>query len=105
MSIAFRIRLRLFATASGGRATAIRSDYRPDWDLGSTWRGRPTLNGGRVMLEDRPELSPGAEGIARVEPLAPEFWEGVRPGQIIPMHEGSRVVGEATVLETLDPEF
>lgn len=100
----FRVRLRLLA--EGGRRRPIVSDYRPDWNVGNTWLGAPTINGGPVFLEDRTELAPGAEGLARIAPLVPELWGRVAPGSVITMHEGSHVVGYATVLEILSrPEY
>lgn len=95
----FKVRLRLLESEPGGRKGPIFSDYRPSWDLGNTWLGEATLNDGRVFLEDRDELAPGAEGLARIEPLASELWGRVRPGSVIAMQEGKRVVGYATVLE------
>ena len=95
----FKVRLRLLETEEGGRKGPIFSDYRPSWDLGNTWLGEATINDGRVFLEDRDELAPGAEGLARIEPLACEFWGRVRPGSVIAMQEGKRLVGYATVLE------
>lgn len=94
----FRVELRVLSTEKGGRTTRILSDYRPNWDLGNTWLGAPSINDGRVFLEDCTEIVPGGEGLARIEPLAPEFWGRVRPGSVIPMQEGSRVVGYARIL-------
>ena len=65
-------RLRLVSTDAGGRTTGIRSNYRPTFDLGSTWQGLPTLNDGRVVLVDREELAPGDEGTVTIEPLFPD---------------------------------
>ncbi len=96
--LVFSVRVRLLPTELGGRTGPILTDYRPSWDLGNTWLGEATINDGRVSLEGCAELAPGAEGLARVEPLAPEFWGGVRVGSVISMQEGNRVVGHATVL-------
>jgi hypothetical protein len=96
--LTFSVRLRLIAAQDGGKRSPIRSDYRPDWDLGASWEGKPTLNGGRVFLHVRQEIAPGEEGLASIEPLAPEFWNGVQIGAVLPMHEGPRVVGYATVI-------
>ena len=96
--LAFDARLRLLTTAQGGRKGPVFGDYRPSWDLGNTWLGEPTINDGRVFLEGCTEIAPGTEGLARVEPLAPEFWGGVRVGSVIAMQEGNHVVGHATVL-------
>jgi hypothetical protein len=97
----FRVELRLLPTEKGGRSRPVFDDYRPNWNLGNKWLGEPTVNDGRVFLEGSTELPPGAEGLARIEPLVPELWGGVRPGSTIPMQEGSRVVGYARVLEII----
>lgn len=96
--LVFSVRVRLLPTERGGRQVPIMSDYRPSWNLGNTWLDEPTINDGRVFLEGCTEIAPGTEGLARVEPLAPEFWGDVRVGSVIAMQEGNRVVGHATVL-------
>jgi hypothetical protein len=93
-----QVRLRLLSTAEGGKTKPIYSDYRPHWNTGATWTGAPVLSDARVMLEDRDALHPGEECIARLEPLFPEFWDQVRVGAALTMHEGSRELGHATVL-------
>jgi hypothetical protein len=99
--LSFLARLRLLATAEGGRRTPILSDYRPSWDLGNTWQGRPTVNDGKVFLQDVDELAPGAEGLVRIEPMEPELWGRIEAGAVIAMQEGSKVVGHATILQIL----
>jgi hypothetical protein len=102
--LSFKVRLRLLSTAEGGRKSRIFSDYPPSWDLGNTWHGQPTINDGRVLLDGIDELAPGAEGPAFIQPLADEFWGGVDVGTVLPMQEGSRVVGYATVTAVTWPE-
>jgi hypothetical protein len=102
--LAFSARLRLVSTADGGRTTAIRSNYRPTFDLGGTWQGLPALNDGRVILVSREELAPGDEGPVKIEPLFPEFWGSLRTGLAIPMQEGSRIVGYATITDVTRSE-
>jgi hypothetical protein len=97
--LSFKVRLRLLPTESGGRSRPIFNDYRPSWDLKNTWHGTPTINDGRVLLDGISELAPGAEGPAILEPLAPEFWGAVGVGAVLPMQEGARLVGYATVTE------
>lgn len=91
--LAFKVRLRLLPTGLGGRSRPIRTDYRPNWNLGST------LNDGTVLLDGVSQLAPGDEGPAILEPLAPEYWGAVEVGAVLPMQEGNRVVGHATVTE------
>jgi hypothetical protein len=102
--IAFTAHLRLVPTDEGGRKTPIRSNYRPMFDLGATWQGRPALNDGRVMLMDRDELAPGQVGTVRIEPLYAEFWGTVRPGMVFPMQEGARILGWATISDVVRAE-
>ena len=94
----FRVALRLLPTAEGGRQGPIARDYRPNWNLGHLWDGEPTVHSGRVFLDEHAWLHPGEEGVATVEPLAPEFWGGAVPGATFPVQEGSRVIGHARVL-------
>lgn len=90
-------RLRLTPTDAGGRKTPIRSNYRPTFDLGLSWMGKPAVNDARIMLIDRDELAPGAEGIVRIEPMFAEFWANIREGAVVPVLEGARVVGHAAI--------
>jgi Domain of unknown function (DUF5063) len=102
--IVFTARVRLVPIDEGGRKTPICSNYRPMFDLGETWQGHPVLNDGRVTLVERDELTPGEEGTVRIEPLCPEFWGAVRPAMVIPMQEGARIVGWATISEVTRAE-
>jgi hypothetical protein len=95
---------RIVPTDEGGREDPIRSNYRPMFDLGGTWQGRPALNDGRVILVECDELAPGQEVTVRIEPLYPEFWGAVRPGIVIPMQEGAPVLGWATISEVTRAE-
>jgi hypothetical protein len=90
-------RLRLTPTDAGGKKTAIRSNYRPMFDLGGLWMGKAVVNDGRIVLIDQDELAPGAEGIVCIEPLFPEFWATIREGAVVPVREGARIVGHATI--------
>lgn len=82
---------------------AIRTDYRPNWDLGNTWQGQPTLDGGRVLLVGIDTLAPGEEGPARIDPLMDEAWGLLEPGRVLPMQEGVKVVGHAFVQSVTRP--
>jgi hypothetical protein len=100
--LSLKVRLRLVST--GGRKGPIFNHYRPTWDLKNTWMGEPTLNDGRVLLDGIAEIAPGAEGPAIIEPLVEEFWGAVDIGDVLPMQEGKRIVGYATVVEVRRPE-
>jgi hypothetical protein len=99
-----RIRLRLTPTEQGGRGNRVWSDYRSSWDIGNTYNGEWTLNDAPLVLEDVEAIAPGEEAIARIHPLAPEYWGDIGPGTVIHAHEGSRRVATATVLEVVAPE-
>lgn len=95
----FKAEIRLDAN---GRAKPIFDRYGPDWDIGNTLRGVPTINGGRVFLEDRDELRPGESCVARIEPVTPELWGRVREGSLITMREGAKTVGYGRIVEIVD---
>lgn len=91
------MKFKLRFTLNHTRRNGILSGYRPTWCSDS----KPDHNSGIIHW-------PG-EGIDKGEtrevflwPLAPEFWEQVRVNDILKCMEGSRVVGEATVLEILE---
>ena len=98
-----RALLRLLPTEQGGRHSPVRSRYHPDWDLGNTWTGEPTIHGGQVVLLGVDEVGPGEACDVVIEPLAAEFWCEVRVGSVIVAREGRRVVGHATVLAVASP--
>jgi hypothetical protein len=102
--LTFTARLRLTPADAGGRKTPIGSNYRPTFDLGGSWLGKPALNDGRIMLIEQDELAPGAEGLVRVEPVFSEFWATVREGAVVPVQEGARVVGHVTIERVLFAE-
>jgi hypothetical protein len=91
--------LTLTPTEAGGKKQSISTDYRPDWNIGNvTENGELEINGAPVTLENSQPMSPGDTGLVRLHPLSQVAWTRVRPGMKIFMHEGARVVGEATVL-------
>jgi len=94
-----RVRLRLLTAEEGGRSRPIYSDYRASWDIGNTYEGEWTVNDAPLVLEDVDKLDPGDEALARIHPIAPQFWNHVEPGLRIYAHEGPRRVGEATVID------
>jgi uncharacterized protein DUF5063 len=96
--------LRLTSTDAGGRKTPIRSNYRPTFDLGLSWMGKPAVNDGRITLIDQDELAPGTEGLVRIQPMFSEFWATVREGAVVLVQEGARVVGHVTVEKVLFAE-
>lgn len=88
----FKIRF----TLNNSRRSGILSGYRPTWQSDS----KPEHNGGMIHWPgDRIELGETREVF--LWPLAPQMWESVAINDILKCMEGSRVVGEATVLEIL----
>ncbi|HEY0250593.1 MAG TPA: hypothetical protein VGC41_03660 [Kofleriaceae bacterium] len=72
---------------------AVATGYRPHWRIGKI------ETTGTITLEARVELAPGERGFARLEPIEPAYWTGVRVGDELAMCEGSRVLGYARVVE------
>lgn len=100
-----RVRLRLAATAEGGRKGPIFSEYRAAWDIGTTFEGKWALCDAPLTFDGVDALHSGHEAIARLHPAHPEFWTEVSVGQEIHAHEGVRRIGTGIVLEIVPPSF
>lgn len=94
-----RVRLYLVPTEEGGRSRPIWSDYRASWDIGGVYEGDKTINDAPLTLEGAENLEPGQIGLARLHPIARQFWDHVQPGLEIYAYEGARLVGVAEVVE------
>jgi len=92
-----RVRLTLLSSEEGGRRAPIASGYRPSFWLGCSQRGGPQLHDAAVTLIGRDLLEPGNSAAAELIPSLPEAWSNSEPGQALPIHEGSRVVGKAVL--------
>lgn len=88
--LAFKVRVRLLTAEAGGRKTPLRSDTRVSWAIGN-----PTTNDARLYFAG--ELSPGASCDGTLRPLFGDAWEHLSIGAVISMHDGARVVGQATI--------
>lgn len=71
--------------------------------------GRPPdvheeMHDGPLLIEGQGHIEPGGSGVVSLLSLVPELWPQVVPGMSLGMFEGSRQVGQATVLEVLGPE-
>lgn len=95
------VRVRLTATADGGRVNPAASGYHPAWEIGTTPDGEPMHTSGLLILAEGVYLEPGGvEAEARLYPLIePEQWSHVEPGQVLRGFEGSRLVATAMVLD------
>jgi hypothetical protein len=100
-----KVQLRLLTTDVGGRRSPILTGYSPNWDLGTSWHGEPSLHSGKVLLEDLSELAPGGQGVALIAPLAEEFWGLIETGAKLTMQEGPRIVGHAAVFDVMRPAY
>jgi hypothetical protein len=98
-TLVLRVSLELLATEAGGRKLPIRPGYRPDWDIANLKDGEVALNGAAVESLRSSPLHPGASSEAWLRPAVPRYWANTQIGQRLPMHEGKRIVGYATVLE------
>jgi hypothetical protein len=73
--------------------------YRPDWQ----WDLMASLGfvGGPIYCASKSSIAPGDEAHVVIIPAAPQsllIWALLNVGDELRMHEGSRVVGHATVL-------
>ncbi len=101
------LRLRLTATAEGGRQSPLRGvgpategyPYRPNWGLPGM--GALEQTGAPVLGFSDDEVTPGQETHAVIRVLVPSMlpeWERATVGTELPMYEGPRVCGRGTVL-------
>lgn len=104
-SLAVGVELTLLTTAEGGRRNPIGGSeypacsYRPNWGLpGMT---PPEQTGAPVQCFGHYPVMLGDAVRAVLIPMFPQEvpgWNELRGGEILPMYEGSRVCGRATVV-------
>lgn len=86
-------------TFNGVRSTAVRNGYRPAHDLGDGM-----ITGGIHHYYDVDEVAPDGTVRGTITFFTPEcFPKSVWVGMVIPIQEGARVVGTATVEKILNP--
>ena len=86
-------RIRLLTTEEGGRTACVHSGYRPNMRFGDLYTD------GALTLLDRQQASPGDECDVRVTFVNPAYvQEHLRVGARFEITEGSRKVGEGTIL-------
>lgn len=87
--------LTLLRPEEGGRRTAIRTGYRPDWWLPGD--GTRQYASATIELLGADDLAPGATGRIRIYPFSPELWEAIGVKSQLEMCEGPYVLGTAIV--------
>lgn len=102
--LAVGVELTLLTTEDGGRRHPIGGDeyppcrYRPNWGLPGM--RPPEQAGAPVQCFGHFPVMLGDTLRAVLIPLAPELpgWRDLRGGEVLPMYEGARVCGRATVV-------
>jgi hypothetical protein len=95
-----RANLRMKPTTEGGRSRPIASGYRCNcWFGARTDTGERSYNDAVIHLESTETLEPGSSAAVLLQPTFPDLWGEIEPGFVIDVCEGSRVVGEVTVIE------
>lgn len=85
----------LFESSVGGRKSPITSGYRPQHEIQENYH----TSGEHIYFENE-ILFPGERALAYVKFIMPEAHPRViHIGQILNLLEGSRIVGEITILE------
>lgn len=93
------IELHLLATALGGRVRPVATGYR-----GAHLVREGYLTSGEIVLTDREWLMPGDSAPALVTYVSPEAYPAcLWVGKTMPVQEGGRVVGSATIRRVLNP--
>jgi hypothetical protein len=95
------VELPLRSTADGGRRTAISTEregtYRPNWSVAVPDPHAQT--GAPVLVANPTWVSPGESANAVLIPLHPPSWAEVAAGDLLYLYEGSRLCGQAEVVE------
>lgn len=102
-SLQVRVDLHVWSASDGGRRQPVFDGHRPPWDIGlghEVWDGRevPVLADATIHLVGCSSVAPGQSATADLLPHHPEYWQDVQVGSRIGMMEGSRRVGDATVI-------
>jgi translation elongation factor EF-Tu-like GTPase len=101
--IEVRASIKLLSANKGGRQTAIQSGYRPDHVF--EYKDGKILQAymGDIRLDDGQVLHPGEHGEVTVRFLFREVLVALlKPGRKWWIHEGSKMIGEAEVIEVLN---
>ena len=86
-------RIRLLKTVEGGRASFVRSGYRPNFRFGDL------CTDGALTFLDRQQAYPGDECEVRLTLVNPDYVRGsLVVGAHFDIMEGPRKVGEGTIL-------
>ena len=86
--------LRMFTLDEGGRSSPIESGYRSLARFEGT-----TADFGFELDLDSKRLAPGQSGDGQLSFWAVEELPALSPGQAFELREGTRVVGQGTILE------
>ena len=85
-------RIQLLTTAEGGRHSAAASGYRPNLRFGELYTEVA------ITFQDRRELAPGEECVAKVTFAYPDYVRGyLNVGAEFEITEGGRRVGSGTI--------
>lgn len=97
-----RALLKLKPTNEGGRQSAILSGYRPNHVFEYVDGQVLSAFIGEIQFDDSPPIKPGTEREVVIRFLfVPKLDEYLTVGRQWWIHEGSRLIGEATVTEIL----
>jgi len=97
------VRLRLVHPDDGGRRHPVLAGWRVAWNVGNRADGQRPDNDAIIVPEGASSISPGATGMVRLVPVYPNSWDHVKPGDVLQMRDGNRVIGLAAVVERVAP--
>lgn len=78
------------------KTRGILSGYRPTWCANN----KPEHNSGMIYWSGD-EISLGETREVVLIPLVDQFWENIKIGDVLKCMEGSKVVGEGSVIEII----
>lgn len=92
------MKYKVLFTAYKVRNSPIYSAYRPNWICDH----KSEQNCASLIFDEPEFIVPGENGECLLHPFAPDLWNNIQIGDVLQCMEGSRAVGEATILEILN---
>ncbi|GAA1873101.1 hypothetical protein GCM10009687_46180 [Asanoa iriomotensis] len=98
-----RARLGLVRPEEGGRRHPVLAGWRVGWNIGNSTDGQRPDNDAVVLPEGSSSIDPGTTSMVLLSPVHPISWDHVKPGDVVRMRDGNRIIGAATVVERVAP--
>jgi hypothetical protein len=103
--ITIKVKLRLKTTSEGGRWSGISSGYRPNHVFEYNKKGNFNTSFIGEITFDKEWIQLGEEEIVTISFIPGQVEKYLNVGQKWWLHEGKQLVGEAEILQEIEPTF